>query len=423
MNHTSLLATQLEDRSVANDVFSEANDSIIPHIALYVTQLVALASPKFPGRRFVFSGILLALMAQATRYPRFTNDMGRAQPFCIQWSFWLATMEKLLLSGEEGPEAHFWRVDKGPREAESYYGFSFRKLSWAFMLILNQRGVGWNHQVKNVPKVTQTKKSAFLINRLFWLATNFLMADLLFHLGIRFFYTNPETGVVGDVNSKFLTLDYACPGWRFTTIFVFAATPYFALSFQNSLFSIIFVSLGFGGPEDWPDQFNSISEAFTVRLFWGNYWHQNLRRGLATWANAFVDLIGIRHGTNLSSYTQLWFSFLVSGYFHTMSHFLFPPPLNITVAERIHPIFVFFILQAAAVTFEDFVQWAWCKALGMGDGVHRWRRVVGYIWVAGWMWYSVKFIALAFLKTRVGAESPLPFTVVGPWMEYVPMPF
>lgn len=106
-----------------------------------------------------------------------------------------------------------------------------------------------------------------------------------------------------------------------------------------------------------------------------------------------------------------------------MSHFLFPPPLNVTVSERMYPIFLFFVLQAAAVTFEDFVQWVWCKALGMGDGMHRWRRAVGYIWVVGWMWYSVKFIALTFLKTRVGAESPLPFTVVGPWMKYVPMPF
>ncbi|KAK7709274.1 hypothetical protein SLS63_013242 [Diaporthe eres] len=272
------MAEVLEDRSVANDVFSEPNDSIVPHIALYVTQLVALVSPKFTGRRFFFSGILLALMVQAMRHPRFTNNMGTAQPFCIQWSFWIATMEKLLLSGEEGPEAHFWRLDKRPREAESYPWFSFRKLSWAFMLILNQRGVGWNHQVKNVPRVTETKKSAFLMNRLFWFVTNFLLADLLFHLSIRFFYTNPVTGVVGDVNSKYLTLDYACPGWRFVTIFVFAATPYFVLSAQNSLFSIVFVSLGFGSPEDWPHQFNPISEAFTVRFFWGKYWHQNIRR-------------------------------------------------------------------------------------------------------------------------------------------------
>lgn len=249
MYNTSLLAKQLEDPSVANDVFSETNDSIIPHIALYVTQLVALASPRFPGRRFVFSGILLALMVQAMRHPRFTKDIGTAQPFCIQWSFWIGTMEKLLLSGEEGPEAHFWRLDKGSREAESYHGFGFRKLSWAFMLILNQRGVGWNHKVKNVPPVMETKKSAFLMNRLFWFAINFLMADLLFHLGRRFFFTNSETGVVGDVNSKYITLDYASPLWRFVTILVFAATPYFALSAQNSLFSIIFVGVGFGGPE------------------------------------------------------------------------------------------------------------------------------------------------------------------------------
>ncbi|KAF3058427.1 toxin biosynthesis protein [Daldinia childiae] len=422
MNSQTLPTPQLADRGRRNDIFPDPIGSITPYILLYVVQLVALASPKFPLRRFLFSGILLGLLVQTQTQPPFTNEIGLAQLFCIQWSFLLATLEKILLSGEEGPESHFWREKAGEKEAESYPAFSLRKLHWALMLIVNQRGIGWNHQVKNVPQVVNMKRSVFLRRQLFHLVKSFLLADLCFNLGIRFFYTNPETGIVGDINSKYITMNYACPGWRVTTVLVFAATPYFALSTQYALGSIVFVGLGLNEPEDWPPLFNPISEATTVRNLWGKYWHQVIRRALSTWSSALVDALGIQHGTNLSSYTQLWFSFVVSGYFHARSHLILPSPINVTVAERAYPIFYFFVLQATAITFEDFVKWAWCKGLGMGEGESRWRKTVGYLWVTGWLVWSVKFPALAYLKTRVGTESPFPFTIVGPWTEIVPMP-
>jgi hypothetical protein len=134
-------------------------------------------------------------------------------------------------------------------------------------------------------------------------------------------------------------------------------------------------------------------------------------------------MLGIRHGTNLSSYTQIWFSFLLSGYFHASSHLILPSPIDVSVAERTYPIFLFFVLQAAAITIEDMVQWIWCKGLGYGDSKTKWRQIVGYVWVVGWLLFSVKFPALAYLKTRVGLESPLPFTIAGRWVHLVPRPF
>lgn len=233
----------------ANTTLGEPVDSILPHILMYIIQVTALASPRFPGRRFIVSGILLGLLVQAQLHPNFTKDVAKAQPFCIQWSFLIATLEKFIFSGEEGPESHFWREDKGKKEAEAYAPFSLRKFNWAVMLIINQRGVGWNHQVKNIPACPDMKKSVFLAKQLVQLVKYYILADLCFQLGIWFFYTNPETGIVGDVDSKLITLDYLCPGWNFTTRFVFGATPYFALSMQYTLMSIICVSLGLGTPK------------------------------------------------------------------------------------------------------------------------------------------------------------------------------
>lgn len=261
-----------EDPSIANDVFLEAKDSIVPHVALFGLQIIALVSPRFPGRRFVASGILLAVMIQAHLQPKFTDDVGTAQPFGIQWSFWLATMEKFMLSGDEGPEAHFWREDVGVREAESYPAFSLRKLNWAVMLLFNQRGIGWNHQVKNVPPVTDTKKSVFLFKRFLWMVLYFILADLCIHLNIRFFFTNPVTGAVGDVNSKSIVMEYACPGWRFSTVFVFSAAIYCGLSAQYSLLSIVCVALGLGGPQVRDTNVSAIFESKLLRVSAdGNY--------------------------------------------------------------------------------------------------------------------------------------------------------
>jgi hypothetical protein len=235
--------------SGANTVYNEPTSSKIPHILIYIVQILALWSPNFVARRFLFSGILLALYIETLRNLHFTNDLGSAQPFCIQWSFLIATFEKLLLSGDEGPEAHFWRHDHGEKEALTYSAFSFKKFEWAFMLLLNQRGVGWNHQVRNIPEARLQKKSQFLKERAGQFASRFLMADLMFQLGIHLFYTNHGNGVVGDVNTKYISLAYGNPVWNFAAILVFAATPYFALSAQYTLFSLIFVTLNIGTPQ------------------------------------------------------------------------------------------------------------------------------------------------------------------------------
>ncbi|KAF2690569.1 hypothetical protein K458DRAFT_287911 [Lentithecium fluviatile CBS 122367] len=413
--------TLLHDLNEDN-IFGKPEGSITAHILLYLFQILAFVSSNFPGRRYLFTGILLALFIESQRNLHFTNNLGLAQPFCIQWSFLLASLEKLILSGKEGPEAHFWRPDHGIQEALQYPPFGFAKIGWAVMLLLNQRGVGWNHQVKNVPVAPETTKSAFLKTRIWQLFKSFLMADLLFQLGIRIFYTNYATGLVGNLDTKHITLAYKNPLWNPVALFVFAATPYFALTAQYTLFSILSVLIGFGSPQDWPPMFNPIGTATTVRSFWGKYWHQVVRRGISTWSTTLVRACSVAQGTSASSYMQLWFGFLVSGYFHSTSHLILPAPINVTVYERTHGIFVFFVIQAAAITFEDFVKWLWSKKLRMGEEETRWRRTLGYLWVTGVLFWSVKYPALAYMRTRVGIESPFPVSVMKEWVKLIPVP-
>ena len=143
---------------------------------------------------------------------------------------------------------------------------------------------------------------------------------------------------------------------------------------------------------------------------------------LTTYTRVFVDSLGIKHGTNMSSYTQLWLAFLFSGTFHALSQLTLPSPINITISERTTGFLLFFVWQAAAITFEDFVQWLWKQAGGSTTGSSRLRTLLGYIWVTCSMWYSLPMVGDTFLRTRLGVETFLPFTIVGSWMKYIPVP-
>ena len=278
-----------------NLALQEPNASRIPHALLFICQFVALALPPFRGRRTIFCISIIYLAIQAHLNPHFTNNVGLAQPFTIAWSYYMNTLAKLIFSGPEGPEAHFWHTDKPKKEALGYGAFGLKKIRWAVVLVFNQRGIRWNFQVKNVPDEATKSRVGFLARQAYQFVKCMLIADLLFQLAPRLFFT-PPNGQVGQVDSKYLTLRHPDWRWSFAKAFVFGATPYFMLSMQYAQFAFVAVLFGFSKPEvehtilslvwgmdtknfhqDWPSPFGRLADVTTVRGFWGKYWHQQLR--------------------------------------------------------------------------------------------------------------------------------------------------
>lgn len=99
---TMATSSILLDPIVANNTYREPTGSILPHILLYLFQIVALISPNFSGRRWVFIGILLALFVESQCNLHFITNLSLAQPFCIYWAFLFATFKNLILSSEKG---------------------------------------------------------------------------------------------------------------------------------------------------------------------------------------------------------------------------------------------------------------------------------------------------------------------------------
>jgi hypothetical protein len=167
-------------------------------------------------------------------------------------------------------------VDKSAKEASGYAAFGWKKTVWAFNLIANQRGIRWNHQIKNVPAQSPKSKAKFLFDQLYRFFQCMLYADLLFELTRRLSFTTPD-GKVGALNSKHLTMRDADWRWSFVKTFIFGATPYWMLSMQYAQFAFISVLAGLSKPEDWPNPFGSLAFTGTLRDFWGKFWHQQLR--------------------------------------------------------------------------------------------------------------------------------------------------
>lgn len=232
----------------SNTYLGTPSSSIIPHILLWVVQFVALVSPQTFMRSAVFSIIIIYLAIYCNLHPHFTNDFGLSQPFSIAWSFYMATLAKLLFSGAEGPEAHFWRIDKASKEGRSYNNFGWKKIRWATGLMFNQRGIRWNHQVKNTPKPPQMGRSGFLLSQFFKFLACACLADLLFETHRRVNFATQD-GKVGEMNSKFLTIRHSSWKWSFIKTFSLGILPYFMLSMQYAQGAFLGVMLRLTQPK------------------------------------------------------------------------------------------------------------------------------------------------------------------------------
>lgn len=84
-------------------------------------------------------------------------------------------------------------------------------------------------------------------------------------------------------------------------------------------------------------------------------------------------------GTNLSAYTQLYIGFFLSGIIHMGGDCMVMQDLFVFFTVR------FFLLQAVAITVEDFVQWftkSWRLKMGWTS------KAVGFCWVLVWFSWS-----------------------------------
>ncbi|KAG1744631.1 membrane bound O-acyl transferase family-domain-containing protein [Suillus paluster] len=256
---------------------------------------------------------------------------------------------------------HIFRHQK---QTQSAYELPwFKRFIWASQLCGSPRGVGWNHQVKNLPEHSAKSRKEFVLSRLMNAAKHFLWFDLA-HFYIRH---DPAFQSAAAFASQMLTRRILACG-------AFLVFNYCIGVIIHSFISALVVSCTSSEPSSWPDLFGKWGDAYTIRRFWGRTWHQFLRRFLSPFGQKMASFLGFQSGTNGSSYTQLYTAFFVSAIAHLGGDAI----LN---TSRIGVSSPFFVYQALAITFEDGVIAAARRA---GVRETKWTRVIGYVWVICW---------------------------------------
>ncbi|RDW63805.1 hypothetical protein BP6252_11350 [Coleophoma cylindrospora] len=101
---------------------------------------------------------------------------------------------------------------------------------------------------------------------------------------------------------------------------------------------------------------------------------ENLDRLITSPSTAIITKLGLKRGTNLSKYANLWISFFFSAMCHTFAQYL------ITRSEGGN--ILNWMSQAAVITFEDFVI-DFAQYYGIKGSA--WTRAFGYLWVGVWL--------------------------------------
>ena len=130
-------------------------------------------------------------------------------------------------------------------------------------------------------------------------------------------------------------------------------------------------------------------------------------------------VVGVRKGTWLSAYVQLYAVFLASGLGHgiVMYGLLRPDGYHgeHKLYDRFGAFFLCFALQAVAIQFEDTVIWCYRWIFEQKDEAdghqhhHWWHVAVGRLWLIIWVYLHAPLMADPCLRSGLAKDSEVPF--------------
>lgn len=309
---------------------------------------------------------------------------------------------------------------------------TWKRLRFGTWVAISNRYIASPYQARNTPHYSSTNpnyvpsKGAYLLRRGTVFLTCCLLTDLLL-LGNQP-TLNPV--VYADKHVSFLPrlLNRQLPikevFTRISTTIGFWVGAYIMIQGYYSATGFLAVALGFSSPKTLRPIFGSPKDAYTIRRFWGLFWHQLTRKKFTIIASYLTyPLLRPLHLSTqyhdiLSRYIRLVFTFLISGLLHQI----------IEVAQGLlweeSGAVEFFLLMAVGIIVEDVFIWEWKRVVkrkgnieveNMQGGANWWHKAIGYIWVILFFSWATPVWAYPLLRRNVGGiESfPLPFSIVG----------
>ncbi|KAJ6087134.1 hypothetical protein N7467_006048 [Penicillium canescens] len=285
------------------------------------------------------------------------------------------------------------------------------QLTTALRLLGQTRAVNTPWQVKNVPSHPQyytrrgmavPRRGRFLLRQFAFAAWQYLVLDIVQTIAQQqAMGNNPQEPVSSAI-------EWTVPADQWVERIGTHLSIWFIVNrligdLAYRFLSIIFVGIGFDSPSDWPPAWGRMGDAFTLRDFWGKFWHQFMRRPFTSISN-FVsrDVLKLTRSSLLERYTNISIVFLVSAIFHVIVDILQSIP---TEKSGSIPFYLAFVL---GIMLEDGVQELWKHLQPRNEPemeakrstkevVPLWKRSIGLVWVMLWLgvtstWYFTPMI-------------------------------
>ena len=150
----------------------------------------------------------------------------------------------------------------------------------------------------------------------------------------------------------------------------------------HDILAFVHVAIGIDEPEDWPGLYGSIFEAYSVRRFWGKFWHNLVQRSYSAYGSWLSQKILRLKPGSFADRTCVNFSvFLISGVVHACI------TVQLGFKCGYWEDLTFFVICYAALLIEEGVQRAVSWALG-GAWPKQWIcKLLGYTWVFAFLFW------------------------------------
>ncbi|EKD21749.1 tat pathway signal sequence [Drepanopeziza brunnea f. sp. 'multigermtubi' MB_m1] len=301
--------------------------------------------------------------------------------FLSSWSFEAKGPSARLAKKAKAESPQSEARGKGTGEMEATV---LDRLAWGFKSIMSFRDVNTPFEVKNVPHFVPEDpsyvptKPAFFVRSAIILAACYLIIDLI--------ESRPPPSDAAEIFSADKLQLWKRRGEVTVqeVIVRTAASAGFwvllrcAIMGGASAINMVLVALNSVPVESCRPIMGPISEAYTLRGFWGKFWTQIPRKIIAEPANYICDELFIfKKGTPPSTYAKIFVTFFAAGFLLRIGDVAVGIPLEDSRALQ------FFCLQAAGIMFEDAVQYIYRSVTGAKFGAppRLWTRGLGYIWV------------------------------------------
>ena len=150
----------------------------------------------------------------------------------------------------------------------------------------------------------------------------------------------------------------------------------------HDILAFVHVAIGIDEPEDWPGLYGSIFDAYSVRRFWGKFWHNLVQRSYSAYGSLLSQKILRLKPGSFADRTFVNFSvFLISGVVHAC--------ITVQLGFKCGhwEDLAFFVICYAALLVEEGWQRGVSWVLG-GARPKQWIcKLLGYTWVFAFLFW------------------------------------